>query len=39
VVEVPAGQTLRQPGILFNKLDEKVADEERERLNASRVTK
>jgi methionyl-tRNA synthetase len=39
IVEVPAGQTLNQPGILFNKLDEKVAEEERERLNANRVTK
>ncbi len=36
IEEVPAGQTLRQPQILFNKLDEKVAEEERERLLANR---
>ncbi len=33
---VPAGQTLRKPEILFTKLDEKVIEEERERLLTSR---
>ncbi len=32
VEEVPAGQSLRQPQILFSKLDEKVVEEERQRL-------
>jgi methionyl-tRNA synthetase len=36
IEEVPAGQALRQPQILFNKLDEKLAEEEKERLLASR---
>jgi methionyl-tRNA synthetase len=36
VEEVPAGQKLNQPQILFNKLDEKVAEEEKQRLLASR---
>lgn len=36
IEEVPAGQTLNKPEILFNKLDEKVAEEERERLMAGR---
>ncbi len=36
VEEVPAGQKLNQPQILFNKLDEKVAEEEKQRLLDSR---
>jgi methionyl-tRNA synthetase len=36
IEEVPAGQALRQPHILFNKLDDKVAEEEKQRLLASR---
>ncbi len=33
---VPAGQTLRKPEILFTKLEEKVIEEERERLMSGR---
>ena len=32
IEEVPAGQTLRQPQILFSKLDDKIVEEERQRL-------
>ncbi|HEX2909640.1 MAG TPA: methionine--tRNA ligase [Chloroflexia bacterium] len=36
IEEVPAGQALSKPEILFNKLDEKVGEEEKERLLANR---
>lgn len=39
IEEVPAGQALREPKILFAKLDEKIADEEKERLLAGRLAK
>jgi len=39
IEEVPAGQKLNQPQILFNKLDDKVAEEEKQRLLDSRKSK